>query len=126
MDYKQIMMNSAKQHNAQEKAYQEKIASQKAYIHYMYVNVCNFVDYLCSDIAHLEITKNEGGSKSGNKVRVKNKCTGNGLLISTPHTYRYGNFTMSFWVYGKGWGKGYAADYDNYKESISELMGHII
>ena len=126
MDYKQIMMNSAKQHNAQEKAYQEKIAEQNSYIHKMYKDVCEFVDYLVSENPKMEISKNEGGSKSGNKVRVKNKCTGNGILISTPHTYRYGEFKIQFWVYGNGCGKGYTADYDNYKESIAELMGHII
>lgn len=126
MDYKQIMMNSAKQHNAQEKAYQEKMAEQNSYIHKMYKDVCDFVDYLVSDNQKMEISKNEGGSKSGNKVRVKNKCTGNGILISTPHTYRYGEFKIQFWVYGKGMGKGYTADYDNYKDSIADLMGHII
>ena len=126
MDYKQIMMNSAKQHNAQEKAHQKMIAEQKSYIHKMYKDVCDFVDYLVSENPKMDISKNEGGSKSGNKVRVKNKCTGNGILISTPHTYNYGNFSMSFWVYGNGCGKLYIDDYDNYKKNIAELMGHIL
>lgn len=126
MDYKQIMMNSAKHHNAQEKAYQEKIAEQKSYIHKMYKDVCEFVEYLIGENPKMEISKNEGGSESGNKVRVKNKYTCNGLLISTPHTYRYGEPQIQFWVYGNGWGKGYIADYDNYKECIADLMGHII
>ena len=126
MDYKQIMLNSAKQHNAQEKAYQEKIAEQNSYIHKMYKDICDFVYYLVGDNPNMEISQNEGGSKSGNKVRVTNKCTGNGILISTPHTYHYGEPKIQNFVYGKGWGKGYATDYDNYKECIAELMGHII
>lgn len=126
MDYKQIMLNSAKQHNAQEKAYQEKIAEQKSYIHKMYKDVCDFVEYLIGENPKMEISKNEGGSKSGNEVRVTNKFTSNGILITTPHTYTYGNFKIQFWVYGNGCGKLYIDDYDNYKESIAELMGHIL
>ena len=122
MDYIQKMIDRARQINAQEQAYQEKIAKQCAYIHEMYVNVCNFVDYLCGDNADLEITKNEGGKQSGNKIKVQNKLTGNFVTISTPHTYHCGDYTIGFWVKRNGVYNGYRANYDDYKQSISEIL----
>lgn len=126
MDYKQIMMRSANQYNAQEKAYQEKIASQNEYIHKMFEDVCNFVECLVGDNPNMEITKNEGGRQSGNYVLVKNKCNGYSLRINTPHTFIYGDFQIQFWVVRGMYGKGYYNNYDLYKESIADIMGHIL
>lgn len=126
MDYKQIMMRSANQYNAQEKAYQEKIASQNEYIHKMFEDVCNFVEYLVGDNLNMEITKNEGGSQSGNYVLVKNKCSGYSLRINTPHTFHCGYFVIGFWVVRGMYRQGYYNNYDFYKESIADIMGHIL
>lgn len=47
------------------------------------------------------------------------------ITIITPHKYNYLKHTIGFFVVVNKEVKGYTTDYDNYEESISELMGHI-
>ena len=97
------------------------------YLHkFMFKKVCNYVDSLCSDIPNMEITKNEDVKPYGNFVNVTNKCTGDNITIITPHNFNYYKQTIGFIVVVNKEVKCFTTDYDNYKDSISELMGHII
>ena len=93
---------------------------------FMFKKVCNYVESLCGNIPNMEITKNEDVKPYGNFVKVTNKCTGDNITIITPHKFNYYKHTIGFIVVVNKEVKGYNTDYDNYKESISELMGHII